>query len=44
MDEIKKEDFVIKPCKSCSNPVTIDMDIFGRSTDVEISLGAIQKL
>lgn len=34
----------IKTISRTKQTVTIDMDIFGRSTDVEISLGDIQKL
>ncbi|MBR3539520.1 MAG: transcription termination/antitermination factor NusG [Eubacterium sp.] len=35
---------VIKQINSAKQSVTIDMDIFGRSTDVEIGLGDILKL
>ena len=35
---------VIKQINSAKQTVTIDMDIFGRSTDVEIGLGDILKL
>jgi transcriptional antiterminator NusG len=35
---------VIKQINSTRQSVTIDMDIFGRSTDVEIGLGDILKL
>ena len=34
----------IKTISRTKQSVTIDIDIFGRSTDVEISLGEIQKL
>ncbi len=34
MEEIRKEDFVIKPCKTCSNPVPIDMDRIKNKLDM----------
>ena len=35
---------VIKSINATKQTVTIDIDIFGRSTDVEIGLGDIEKL
>ena len=26
MEEMKKNDFVVKPCTTCGNPVNIDME------------------
>lgn len=34
MDEMKKDDFVIRPCKTCANPVSIDMDRIKRKLDI----------
>ncbi|MBR0038900.1 MAG: tetratricopeptide repeat protein [Lachnospiraceae bacterium] len=34
MEEIKKDDFVIRPCKTCSNPVPIDMERIKRKLDI----------
>lgn len=34
MDEVKKDDFVIKPCSTCSNPVPIDMERIKRKLDI----------
>lgn len=34
MDEVKKGDFVIKPCSACSNPVPIDMERIKRKLDI----------
>lgn len=34
MEEIKKDDFVVIPCKTCSNPVPIDMDRIKKKLDV----------
>lgn len=34
MDEVKKDDFVIKPCSTCSNIVPIDMERIKRKLDI----------
>ncbi|MBR3288217.1 MAG: tetratricopeptide repeat protein [Lachnospiraceae bacterium] len=34
MDEVKKGNFVIKPCSACSNPVPIDMERIKRKLDI----------
>ena len=34
MNEVKKEDFIIKPCSTCSNPVSIDMERIKRKLDI----------
>ena len=34
----------VKTINHAKQTVTVDVDIFGRSTDVEISIGDIQKL
>ena len=34
MEEIRKDDFVIRSCKTCSNPVPIDMERIKRKLDI----------
>lgn len=34
MEETNKKDFVIQPCKTCSNPVSIDMDRIRKKLDI----------
>lgn len=34
MEEIKKDDFAIRPCKTCSNPVPIDMERIKKKLDI----------